>query len=124
MISIDEFSKISDEIAEGLPEVFFRELNGGIILNGEYKLHPQSIPGAPLYVLGEYHREQGLGRYIILYYGSFSIVYGGIALPMLHEKIRKTITHEFRHHLESLSGTRELEVEDEIKISQYLSGMD
>ena len=29
------------------------------------------------------------------------------------------ILHEFRHHLESLAGERDLEIEDEIEISRY-----
>jgi hypothetical protein len=124
MISIDEFQTICDEIAEGLPDVFFDELNGGILLLPEVKLHPQSIPGDPLYVMGEYHNEWELGRYIVLYYGSFRKVHGEAPYEELREEIRKTIAHEFRHHWESLSGTRDLEVEDEIELSQYLSNMD
>ena len=124
MISIDEFQTICDEIAEGLPEAFFDELNGGILLLPEARKHPKSIPGDPLYVLGEYHNEWEMGRYIVLYYGSFRKVFYDASYDELREEIRKTIAHEFRHHWESLSGTRDLEVEDEIELSQYLSNMD
>jgi hypothetical protein len=63
-ITIDEAEKILDEVAAGLPEKIFEELNGGIVLLPEAVLDPQSRKGADLYILGEYHSGGGLGRYI------------------------------------------------------------
>jgi hypothetical protein len=35
-------------------------------------------------------------------------------------KVREVLRHEFRHHLEGLSGLRDLEVEDDIFLRNYL----
>ena len=37
----------------------------------------------------------------------------------LRVQIRKVLLHEFRHHLESLAGERDLEIEDAVNVSQY-----
>ena len=51
---LDKLRIFADEAAEELPQVFYRELNGGIILSPITKAHPQSDPKKPLLVLGEY----------------------------------------------------------------------
>lgn len=121
---IDEFQSLCDEIAELFPAEFFDQLNGGILLLPEVKLHEQSVPAAPLFIMGEYCHSSSLGRYIVIYYGSFRQVHGHLPRAALKESLRKTVAHEFRHHFESLSGTRDLEVEDEISLGQYLSDME
>ena len=55
----------------------------------------------------------------MIYYGSFAAVYGYEGPEELRERVRKTILHEFRHHLESLAGERGLEVEDAIRLADY-----
>ena len=37
----------------------------------------------------------------------------------LRVQIRKVLLHEFRHHLESLAGERDLELEDAAELTQY-----
>lgn len=96
----------------------FRELNGGILLQEIKKIHPES-KGDELYILGEYHNSRAMGRYIIIYYGSFMRVHGHIWEDKLKDKMRKTLRHEFRHHLESLAGEDDLEVYDAIQILKY-----
>ncbi|MFA6309082.1 MAG: hypothetical protein WC677_04985, partial [Clostridia bacterium] len=73
MVSIDEMEEMLDEIAMGFPPEIYKELNGGIILLPEAK--PNAISNS-LYILGEYHSGGNMGRYISIYYGSFSIIYG------------------------------------------------
>ena len=51
---LDKLRIFADEAAEELPQVFYRELNGGIILSPITKAHQQSDPKKPLLVLGEY----------------------------------------------------------------------
>lgn len=119
MISIDEMENMLGELAAELPEEFYSELNGGIILLPQAKLHPENKAG-DLYIMGEYYRDGSLGRYIAIYYGSFSRVYGNLAAEGIKAQIRKTLRHEFRHHLESLAGERGLEIEDDQYIEQYL----
>ena len=55
----------------------------------------------------------------MLYYGSFLRCFPSLEPEGMRERIRKVILHEFRHHLESLAGERDLEIEDEIEISRY-----
>ena len=45
---LDKLRIFADEAAEELPQVFYRELNGGIILSPITKAHPQSDPKKPL----------------------------------------------------------------------------
>ncbi|MCC8067048.1 MAG: metallopeptidase family protein [Clostridiales bacterium] len=119
-MTFDEFETAAYEIADTFPEAFFRDLNGGIIVKERALLHPAARNG-DLFVLGEYHREYYLGRFVVLYYGSFLRCCGALSDEALREKIRKVLLHEFRHHLESLAGERDLEIEDAIELSRYNS---
>lgn len=118
LISLEEFQDMIDEIAAGLPEVFFRDLSGGVFAREYAKNHPESL-GKELYVMGEYCVRHTLGRFIVIYYGSFMRVYGHLSKERLAKELRRVILHEFRHHLESLAGERDLEVEDAIEIAEY-----
>lgn len=120
--SIEEVHDLLDEIAEEIPKDFFRELNGGILLLPEYKIHPESINGDSLYIMGEYHRSNSAGRMIKIYYGSFRIVYNSISKASLYHKLKETLLHEFTHHLESLAGERGLEIKDAHNLDKYKSG--
>lgn len=118
MISLDEFETMVQEIMGTLPEDFFRELNGGVIVRDQEKLHPASVEN-DLFIMGEYQINRYLGRFVVLYYGSFVRCCGGWPRERLREKIQKVILHEFRHHLESLAGERGLEIEDAEEIARY-----
>jgi predicted Zn-dependent protease with MMP-like domain len=123
MISMDEMEAMLDEIAEELPNDFYKDLNGGIILLPEIKLHANSKEN-DLYILGEYHHNGNLGRFITIYYGSFSHVYGHLSKDQLKEQLKSTLKHEFRHHLESMGGERDLEIKDEQNIAEYMNSKD
>ena len=118
MISIDEFEILLQEVADFLPDIFFDELNGGILLLPEVKYHPKAR-NMDLFVLGEYHYDSIYGRYISIYYGSFNSVYGWLSREQLKEKLEETVKHEFRHHLESKSGISDLEKLDKKQIEDY-----
>lgn len=119
MISLAEFNRILSEAADEMPPDFFDELNGGIRLLPEWKIHPEAVHG-DLFILGEYHYDSVMGRYIVIYYGSFMRTYGNLEESLLRERIVHTLKHEFRHHLESMGGTKELEIEDKDQIGKYL----
>jgi hypothetical protein len=119
MISIEEMETILDEIATELPQEFYNELNGGIILLPEARLNPVGRHN-DLYIMGEYHSGGGLGRYIAIYYGSFEQVYGHLPREGLKKQLESTLKHEFTHHLESLAGEDDLEEEDERYLQNYL----
>ncbi len=120
-ISIEEFSELLEQLAAELPEALFEGLNGGILISEKALPHPESRDDQPLYTLGQYCRDQ-LGRYIVLYYGSFCRVFEGMSRAALERQMRQTLRHEFRHHLESLSGVRDLEAQDEEQLRLYRQG--
>ena len=119
MISIDEVQDILDELAEELPAVFYKELNGGILLLPEEKRSPYA-QNDDLYILGEYRVSSSMGRLISIYYGSFMRLFGHLNREDLKARLRHTLRHEFTHHLESLSGEKGLEIKDEEFINKYL----
>ena len=119
MISISQVEAMLDEAAEQMPKELYRDLNGGIILLPEAKLHPGHVAN-DLYILGEYHRSHAMGRYIAIYYGSFKQVSRHLSHAQLRKKLAHTLKHEFTHHIESLAGERDLEIEDEQNIARYL----
>ena len=120
MFSIDEINGMLDDIAAELPDGVFRELNGGISLLPETKLS-SADPDGGLYTLGEYRRDQ-MGRYIVIYYGSILAVHGGDTPDRMRAELKRVLSHELTHHLESLAGERDLEIEDEIELDEYLYG--
>lgn len=119
MIDIDTVQSMLEEIAAELPEEFYRELNGGILLLPEMKMNPIGR-GDDLYVMGEYRNTRNMGRYIVIYYGSYERLYGHLGPGALRKRLAKTLKHEFTHHLESLAGERALEREDAEFIRKYL----
>ena len=120
MYSIEEINEMLDEIALELPEEVFRELNGGVSLLRETK-RSVADPDGGLYTLGEYRRDQ-MGRYILLYYGSICIVHGGDTREDMRLNLKRVLTHELTHHLESLAGERDLEIRDEVDLDEYFQG--
>ena len=120
MVSIEEVEEMLDEIAAEIPQEIYRELNGGIILLPEAKLSGMSSKN-DLYILGEYHKGGNMGRYITIYYGSFSRVYGHLGKESLKEQLGHTLKHELTHHIESLAGERALEIKDAQYLADYLN---
>ncbi|MDR1060437.1 MAG: metallopeptidase family protein [Clostridiales bacterium] len=125
-ININRFQRILEDIASDIPDDLLRELNGGIVLLPEAKRHPKAKDG-DLFVLGEYRVQiPGMGRYVAIFYGSFKRVFGRAMangdVAALRAELRKTLLHELTHHLESLAGVRDLEIDDERKIADYQRG--
>ncbi|MFA5522889.1 MAG: metallopeptidase family protein [Tissierellales bacterium] len=116
--SIDEVHEMLDQIAEEIPPYFFKQLNGGIVLLPEYKIHSESGDEDTLHILGEYCRSI-TGRHIVIYYGSFEKVHAGESNLTLRKKLKDILLHEFTHHLESLAGERGLEIKDYYDIQEY-----
>ena len=117
ILSFDQAGDLLDEMAEEFPEEFYAQLNGGISLLPEAKEDPE---GEDLYIMGEYCNDM-MGRYIVLYYGSFA------ALARLEDwteedwedELYTTLSHEFTHHIEGLARERGLEIRDELEMEQY-----
>ena len=124
MITFDEVGIMLDDIAEEIPKDFYRELNGGVFLLPDVKTHPESRGNInDLYILGEYHNDRkglgGLGRYIVIYYGSFIRLYANLRPEQQKDELRKVLIHEFTHHLESLAGEHGLEIKDAVQLEKF-----
>ncbi len=119
MVTIEETEEMLNEIAKEIPPELFNELNGGIVLLTEAKLHEKHRRN-DLYILGEYHSGRTMGRYIAIYYGSFKRIHGHMGKERFKEKLRKTLKHEFLHHIESLAGEKGLRIKDAEYLRKYL----
>lgn len=118
--TLERANELLSEIIDEIPEVFFDDLHGGILLVPGEKLHADSEPNRPLYIMGEYTRSP-LGNQIKIYYGSFEKVYPIISELKLRERLKKTLIHEFTHHLEHKAGLKALELEDKVQLERYRS---
>ena len=122
MLTFDEVQEVLSQFADELPEGIYKDLNGGIILLPDVKMHPESV-GKDLYIMGEYHyKPSGMGRYITIYYGSFSCVHSNLSDERLKERLKEVLHHELTHHLEHKAGDRSLEIQDEIDMARYKRG--
>ncbi len=122
MLSIREYRSIISALLDELPEAFFRELSGGVIVS-EARVVPDYARGEDLYVLGQYQVFSGI-RQITMFKGSFDRAYPQADAAQARELLRGVLRHEFRHHLEYLSGihnSSSLEAEDERRKRAYLA---
>jgi hypothetical protein len=122
MISLREYKRIIEELLDELPEAFFRELSGGVIVS-EARVIPDYARDGDLCTMGEYRVAYGM-RQIVMYKGSFDRVYPRADAAQAKELLRGVLRHEFRHHLEHLGlvhNSSSLEAEDEREKQAYLS---
>lgn len=103
MITFEEFARIAREEVDILPEYVHDELNGGVLADPNTYLHPGRLAD-DLYILGTYSVDHVFGKQIVLYYGSFVSTLGNATESVYRDKIRETVRHEFRHHLETRAG--------------------
>ena len=99
-----------EEIASQFPEAFFQDLDGGIQLEEKALPDPEFPPGE-MYIMGEYVHDL-LGRYILLYYGSFAALLSKEDEAGWKAEIFATVAHEFTHHLEETAGLHTLDDKD------------
>lgn len=118
MITFEECGYMLDEIADSMPYELYRDLNGGISLLPQAKIHPKAVNN-DLFILGEYIRNS-LGNAIVLYYGSIDKVYGKLTREEYYNKLIGILHHEVRHHNEYLAGCDDLGIYDKEQIDKYL----
>lgn len=118
-MDIDRFSEILDALTQRLPEAVYQELNLGIGVVERAKRDSRAKPGKPLYILGEYRTHPVMGRGILLYYGSFMRIFPGLDEDGMAQEIDQVLKHELTHHLESLAGSRQLEIADAQRLIRW-----
>ncbi len=122
MISLEEYKRIVSELMDELPEEFYRDLNGGVIVSEAVAI-PDYARGGDLCALGQYLIYSGM-RQIVMFKGSFDRVYPLADGEEARNLLRGILRHEFRHHLESLGNVHNaesLEAEDRRKKAAYLA---
>ena len=122
MLSLEEYKRIVSELMDELPEEFYRDLNGGVIVSEALAI-PDYARGNDLYAMGQYLIYSGM-RQIVMFKGSFDRVYPLADGEEARNLLRGILRHEFRHHLESLGNVHNaesLEAEDKRKKAAYLA---
>lgn len=114
-----QFQATLAEMVDEIPDEFLAELQGVHALP-EARLEPDFHE---VYRLGEYldpgpenflGGSEGLGRHVALYYGSFAAVAEDDPEFDWEDELWETLTHELRHHVESLAGDVSL-IEDDLR---------
>lgn len=118
--TFDEVAELLDEMSEHFPPIFFETLNGGILLQEEEKTDPL-FPKGDMCFLGEYVRDEYMGCYINLYYGSFLSIAKNEDWTEedWRDELYKTLSHELTHHIEFLANTHGLDDKDEEQFRKY-----
>ena len=108
-----------EEIAGEFPDAFFEELDGGIQLEEEALPDPDFPPGE-MYIMGEYCHDM-LGRYIVLYYGSFAALAEreDWGQETWEDELYTTLSHELTHHMEGRGGLHALDDRDAEELEEY-----
>lgn len=123
-MTYQQFMAAVEEMVDEIPEQFLKGLQGVHVLEHE---HPEEAY-EDVWRLGEYLDPgpedflgggDGLGRHIALYYGSFRRVADGDPHFEWEEEIWETLTHELRHHVESLAGEMGLVLDDERRAEDF-----
>ncbi|OUM93461.1 MAG: hypothetical protein BAA04_10500 [Firmicutes bacterium ZCTH02-B6] len=118
MVSYKQFRRMASRLLGRIPERFLIELNGGVNVLENAEQRDPDLPD--VYVLGEYLEDpDGLGRMIVLYYGSFRALFGDEPVAVWEAELWETLLHELRHHLESLAGVDDLEWEDMRQLAEF-----
>ena len=122
MISLEEYKQVVADLMDELPEEFFRDLNGGVIVSEALAI-PDYARGNDLCAMGQYLVYSGM-RQIVLFKGSFDRLHPYAGVEDARTILRGILRHEFRHHLESLGGVHNstsLEAEDARRKEAYLA---
>ena len=110
ILTYEQMGDILEEIAGEFPDAFFRDLDGGIQLEREALPDPD-FPEGEMYIMGEYCSDM-LGRYILLYYGSFAALLAEEDEGVWRDEIFATVAHEFTHHMEDTAMLHGLDDKD------------
>ena len=118
-MSFEEFQHLIEQMVAEIPPEFMEGLQGvhvieevkeeegydDVVRMGEY------LDPGPADFLGA---GEGLGRHVAIYYGSFATIAADDPAFDWEEEAWETLTHELRHHVESLAGEDFL-VQDDVE---------
>jgi hypothetical protein len=122
-MTYEAFKTTVEEMVAEIPDEFMQGLQGVHVLEharpepefrNVWRMGEYLDPGGGASFLGG---NPGLGRHIALYYGSFVQIARGGGFDWEAE-IWETLTHELRHHVESLAGDGSL-IEEDMRRNEY-----
>lgn len=123
-VTFEEFEKMIEEMVGDIPEQFMEGLQGVHVLPDEVvedefedvvRMGEYLDPGPADFLGG----GEGLGRHVAIYYGSFAVIASSDPEFDWEEEAWETLTHELRHHVESLAGEDWLVQDDEREASEF-----
>ncbi len=118
------FRRMVEAMVDEIPPTFFQDLQGVHVIEEAkpeegyadvWRLGEYLDPGPDAFLGG----SDGLGRHVALYYGSFVEVGDGDPEFDWEEEAWETLTHELRHHVESLAGDGRLIEQDLIDAEAF-----
>ena len=125
-MTFDAFAALIEEMVAEIPDEFMRELQGVHVLpeavaedgyEDVYRMGEYLDPG-PADFLGA---GEGLGRHVAIYHGSFAAIAAMDSGFDWEDEAWETLTHELRHHVESLAGEDFLVQQDELDSLEFES---
>jgi len=123
-MTFEAFRALVEEMVEEIPPEFMRGLQGVHVIE---EARPEE-GYVDVFRLGEYldpgpedflGAGEGLGRHVALYYGSFVAVGADDPDFDWEAEAWETLTHELRHHVESLAGDASLIAQDELDARDF-----
>lgn len=124
-MTFDDFERLVAEMVEEIPEEFMRGLQGVHVLpdvrredgfdEDVFRMGEYMDPG-PEDFLGA---GDGIGRHVAVYYGSFREIASQDPAFDWEEEAWETLTHELKHHVESLAGEDFLVQEDVLQAREF-----
>lgn len=123
-VTYRQFREAVETMLDEIPEAFLQELQGVHVLEQEkpeegyddvWRMGEYLDPGPEDFL----HGEDGLGRHIALYHGSFARIAENDPAFDWEAEIWETLTHELQHHVESLAGDGRLIEQDLIDAASF-----
>lgn len=119
-MSFDDFAALVEALVTEVPAEFMRDLQGVHVLpeamqeegfEDVYRMGEYLDPGPSNFLGG----GEGLGRHVAIYHGSFAAIAALDSDFDWEDEAWETLTHELRHHVESLAGEDYLVQLDEME---------
>lgn len=122
-MTFEVFRETAINMLDDIPDEFLRDLQGVHVfehtiaepeLNGVYRLGEYRHAGAPSFFSGNH-----MGSHIALFYGSFCQIANNNPRFNWEDQLWDTLTHELRHHVETLAGDASLVAEDNKRMAKF-----
>ena len=123
-MTFEQFRTTAEQMLDEIPDEFVEGLQGLHVLEHAkpeeafrhvYRMGEYMDPGFDSFLGG----NPGLGRHVALYYGSFVAIAKEQPDFDWEGELWETLTHEVRHHVESLAGDDSLVQDDRRRTAEF-----